>query len=293
MCELGDRLRAAREALGKDVGEFSRALGIKRAYLEALEACRFEELPEPILAKGYLRRYAQALGLDPEELVALYPAQAAPEPFPPASRRRRGWGVVLALVLFVGGAGGVLWWWQASRATPAGEPQVIVVEPLPEPEPVRLRVRTQPADAKVYLDGFALGAAPIELEVEPGQRVLRVEAEGFRPFEEKVDLSEDRELVVNLEPLPKPETVVEATPVAAQEVVLRFEGRSWVRVTTPEGERLFEGILEEGDELKYPLPVVVRVGNAGAVRAVVAGEDQGLMGRRGEVVERTFARPNP
>ncbi|RTH18005.1 hypothetical protein CSW39_06155, partial [Thermus scotoductus] len=73
MCELGERLRRAREEKGLSLKEASARLALKVKVLEALEACRFEELPEPALTRGYLRRYALLLGLDPEPLLALYP----------------------------------------------------------------------------------------------------------------------------------------------------------------------------------------------------------------------------
>ncbi|WP_253715903.1 helix-turn-helix domain-containing protein, partial [Thermus scotoductus] len=65
MCELGERLRRAREEKGLSLKEASARLALKAKVLEALEACRFEELPEPALTRGYLRRYALLLGLDP------------------------------------------------------------------------------------------------------------------------------------------------------------------------------------------------------------------------------------
>jgi len=76
VCELGERLRRAREEKGLSLKEAAARLALKAKVLEALEACRFEELPEPALTRGYLRRYALLLGLDPEPLLALYPLVA-------------------------------------------------------------------------------------------------------------------------------------------------------------------------------------------------------------------------
>ncbi|WP_237258998.1 helix-turn-helix domain-containing protein [Thermus brockianus] len=85
MCELGERLRRAREERGLSLKEAAERLSLKVGVLEALEACRFAELPEPALARGYLRRYARLLGLDPEPLLALYPKAPTLEPPPPPS----------------------------------------------------------------------------------------------------------------------------------------------------------------------------------------------------------------
>jgi hypothetical protein len=37
--------------------------------------------------------------------------------------------------------------------------------------------------------------------------------------------------------------------------------------------------------------LVIRAGNAGAVRVIIAGQDQGLLGRAGQPVTRTFTMP--
>lgn len=48
MCELGKRLKEAREAKGLDLAQAAEALKVRRVVLEALEDCRFDELPEPL-----------------------------------------------------------------------------------------------------------------------------------------------------------------------------------------------------------------------------------------------------
>ncbi|WP_119360823.1 DUF4115 domain-containing protein, partial [Meiothermus luteus] len=75
----------------------------------------------------------------------------------------------------------------------------------------------------------------------------------------------------------------------ASGLVLRFEGTSWLRVTDGRtGRTLFEGTVGPGTQQSYPLPVNVRVGNAGAVRAILNGRDLGIMGSPGQVVNRRF-----
>src|ERR1700758_1631702 len=65
----GDELRQRREAAGLDLGEVAAALRIKCAYLRALESGRPEELPGAVYAIGYMRAYADHLGLDSGEML--------------------------------------------------------------------------------------------------------------------------------------------------------------------------------------------------------------------------------
>lgn len=68
----------------------------------------------------------------------------------------------------------------------------------------------------------------------------------------------------------------------------------WIRVIV-DGERILEREVPAGTTV--PLApkntLVIRTGDAGAVRLTIAGQDRGFLGREGEVVTRTFAVPPP
>ncbi len=289
-------LRVAREETGRSLRDWARELNIKRDFLAALEECRFEDLPEAVLAKGHLRRYAEALGLDPEPLLAQYPVRPTFTPpdviSPKRPRRRFVWWpwLLLALVLLAG-----LGWWWLSRPAAKPEPAIELSAPPPPPQPpaeARLSVTTEPEGAVVWLDGFRLGKAPVSGSFSPGTRQLRVEAEGYQTYEEQIELAPggERNIKVSLTPLPQEQ---KPAPSGPPKLVLRFSERAWVRVTTPDGKKLYEGIPKVGSELSFPLPAVVRTGNAAGVRAIVAGEDLGPLGGEGLVVVRRFTPPAP
>lgn len=76
---VGERLRAAREARGLSLTELAERTKVRRAYLQAIEESRIEALPSRPFAIGYVRAYAEALGLDPDALVVRFRAES-PEP---------------------------------------------------------------------------------------------------------------------------------------------------------------------------------------------------------------------
>ena len=114
MSELGQRLRAAREARGLTLVQAEEATRIRRDFLQALEEERFDALPGAVYAKGFIRNYCLYLGLDPQECLAKYQASgetqrsALPkmlsEPLLPSDGRRRGpvrkaiWWLLLLLL---------------------------------------------------------------------------------------------------------------------------------------------------------------------------------------------------
>ncbi len=72
---LGETLKAARHDRGLTLDELADTTRVRRAYLEALEEMRLDALPSRPFAVGYVRAYAQALGLEPDHMVELFKAE--------------------------------------------------------------------------------------------------------------------------------------------------------------------------------------------------------------------------
>jgi cytoskeleton protein RodZ len=62
--EIGNSLREARVRRGVDFAQAEAAIKIRSKYLRALEDDQFELLPAETYVKGFLRTYAEYLGLD-------------------------------------------------------------------------------------------------------------------------------------------------------------------------------------------------------------------------------------
>ena len=73
---FGNWLRRQREVRKIGLREISDRTKIGMRYLEALEESRFDLLPAPIFARGFLREYSKFVGLDPDEVVNFYLAAA-------------------------------------------------------------------------------------------------------------------------------------------------------------------------------------------------------------------------
>ena len=90
---LGELLREARLRRALTLAEVERDTRINRDYLEALESERYELLPAPVYARGFLRSYARHLGLDEQQALSLLPSDLPRppelEPLPGLRRTRR------------------------------------------------------------------------------------------------------------------------------------------------------------------------------------------------------------
>jgi cytoskeletal protein RodZ len=70
--DIGTTLRDARTRQGLEFPELEERTKIRPKYLRALEDERFDILPAPTYVRGFLRSYAEALGLEPQPFVDEY-----------------------------------------------------------------------------------------------------------------------------------------------------------------------------------------------------------------------------
>lgn len=133
---VGATLRAAREGMGKALPECAKLLRIRQPFLEALEEGRHRDLPGGTYAAGFLRSYAEFLGLDSEEMVRRFREEGAGGfknrteltfPSPVSEGRIPGGAVIfLGLILAAVAYGG--WYLLSSSETRVTE----MVPPLPD-----------------------------------------------------------------------------------------------------------------------------------------------------------------
>ncbi len=69
---FGTWLRSQREHRDVSLREIADETRISMRYLQALEEDRFDILPAPVFARGFLREYARFVGLDADEVVTFY-----------------------------------------------------------------------------------------------------------------------------------------------------------------------------------------------------------------------------
>ena len=132
MFEIGNSLRSARLRQGIDLVEAESVTKIRTKYLRALEDERFDLLPAQTYVKGFLRSYAEHLGLDGQLYVDEYNSRyatgdddvpARPRRETPAARAHRRiesrvLAVALAGIVAVTALVVIAWKWGGSDETP-------------------------------------------------------------------------------------------------------------------------------------------------------------------------------
>jgi cytoskeletal protein RodZ len=204
MFAIGASLREARTRRGLSPADVQKGLRIRERYLTALEEEQWELLPGEAYIKGFLRQYAEFLGLDGNLYIEEYLSRLIHQPEEPAlvpeslapRTKRHGLMRLLGVVSAVGIAVAGLAAWQLSGTT-------------------------KTAKAPTIGTSDASAALP---KAKPKPAV---------------------------KPTPAPAVVVKPKPTVA--VLSAARGRTWlsVRVGDENGEVLYQGVLEQGETVRF------------------------------------------
>jgi cytoskeleton protein RodZ len=156
---VGILLRNCRLRAGLDLAEVAQSLRIRQPFLEAIESGRFEALPAPVYALGFVRSYAEQLGLDAEEIVRRFKSEIASFgaeaplhfPVPIAGEGGTPKGAVLLLGAIIALGAYATWYITSSHRIDMAQ----IVSPVPD----RLEKLLNARDAMSPAGGFS---TPVE-----------------------------------------------------------------------------------------------------------------------------------
>jgi transcriptional regulator with XRE-family HTH domain len=163
MGELGNTLSRARRARAITLEDVERDTHVSRRYLQALENEDFTIFPAPVYARGFLRTYARYLGLNPDELLRVFPSaeltvDITPLPMvekPPEQLINVNWLVAGLVAIFLLGAGLLL------MRTGSGDPGVDPATLTQQQAALSQNVSTS-AGGQVQAPPATTGDAPVQ-----------------------------------------------------------------------------------------------------------------------------------
>jgi cytoskeleton protein RodZ len=187
---FGTWLRRQREAREISLREIAERTKISMRYLQAMEDDRFEVLPAPVFAKGFLREYARYVGLSPDDVVNHYLSVQQPQAHveSDAGRRERrslaSWPrwlpLLLATALLLGLAALLALLsdrWRQHRAG-AAESRPPIVAPLATPVPPAPAVPAAPPSAPLEVTVDFNQECWVEAVVDGGSRRAEMREQG-------------------------------------------------------------------------------------------------------------------
>lgn len=268
----GGLLRQAREAAGLHVAALAVSMKVPVKKLEALEADRFDLLPDAVFVRALASSVCRNLKIDPVPVLSKLPHQHVPRlggnegginaPFHAAGESRSlslpavlKQPVVLLVLLLLCGALAVLFLpeWHAEAS----------------PEEVSAPSETAPVLVAPQTAGVDVPAPAPSIAIEPSAPVAAVAASAAA-----VVLPSAPVVAAAAQPEVKAASAPSVQPVAGQQVVFRVKGPSWVEVTDAKGVVLMRRNLLPGDAtgISGALPLSVVVGRADVTEVDVKGK---------------------
>lgn len=270
----GALLRAARETAGLHVAALAVSMKVPVKKLEALEADRFDLLPDAVFVRALASSVCRNLKIDPAPILSRLPHQHVPRlgasegginaPFHAAGENRPlsvpaalKQPVVLVVLLLLVAALVVVFFPEWQTEAPPEE----VAAPS---ESVLIVPSAQNAAPEV--------PAPSVVAAEPVvPAVLPAASASLAPLAPApVAIA----AAVAVPEVMKPASAPSLAPVAGQHVVFRVKGPSWVEVTDAKGVVLMRRNLVQGDAagISGALPLSVVVGRADVTEVDVKGK---------------------
>ena len=313
---VGALLRASRIRCGEELPQTARTLCIRLCHLEAIEDGRFADLPGPAYALGFVRTYANHLGLDGEEVIRRLRAETEitetkPEltfPVPLSdSSIPSGAVVMVGLVAVVVAYGAYL------MGTSRDSGQIARVSPVPE-RLARDSARTEssppaataaslptsePIKSELAFSASSPEAAPAPLTPSVATAIVPPSAASFAPAAVPPvggQSTESPAPVTTAAPAPSataaPTQVAvaapppPAAPVKSSRIEVRAKADSWIQVRDGgAGEFIVTRLLREGETFAVPdrSGLTLLTGNAGALEIRVDGVAMPALGPEGAV----------
>ena len=283
---LGSDLRAARERLGWTLPAIAAHLRIRLPFLEAIEQGRIHDLPGNTYAVGFVRTYAQALGLDAAEISRRFRLEAGEGarkteldfPAPVPERGVPALAVVLVGAVLVVGAY-VGWYRMSSSSRPAADAVQLVPERL---VPLTASKPTTSAPSAPLVGSPGVPANGPSAPAEVATIAPPPPAEAPQPA-----ISPSSAAAATTEPPPvQPSADPAASPADAPHVALRATADAWMQVRNKAGQVLLNRVLRAGET--WPVPdgqpaLLLTTGNAGGTELVVDGVASAPLGGDGAV----------
>ena len=253
----GGILAARRQELRWSLDEAVTRLKLTPRQITALEANDFASLPGMSSARGFIRSYAKAMGLDPEPLLAMLASEPNPAHDPMVLRRplpsngfpgrpssppprKIKWRnrIILALVFLACGV---------ATAVEAYRSQWVQLPPL---------------------EGLMVGIPLPDITSIFGASLSTLS----REVAEKLGSASDQATEGEVPETGKPQAM--RSPAAADALQLKLSEDAWVEITTVNGDRIVSQLIKGGSAVSFDNtePSVLVVGNASAVEARLRGQ---------------------
>jgi len=304
--DIGAFLESERKRQQISLEKLSQHTRISVRMLQALEAGEYEVIGTPLLIRGFLKVYCEALGVDPQPILEEYGSDIRRydnegerlkrfQLWMKGTRKKGGAFLALFLVLAFGVTAAGLWavWWPKYQMKKAATTQANREALYPQQElPGDLAVKKGTGEQSGNLAGEP-APAPGVLPEQDATGPLP-DGGGTAPVDRRVEETPSEGQTAALPADQKMESLPEPAVPSGSEHVLRIvaDEEAWVQVQTDDGKPQ-NRLLKPGEDAQWTLSRSAQLwtGNAGGIRVLWDGKPLKPLGKRGEVLRVKL--PNP
>ncbi|OPY11768.1 MAG: Helix-turn-helix domain protein [Syntrophaceae bacterium PtaB.Bin038] len=281
--EFFEELKRTRESKGLRLEDIARRYRIRFSFLEAIESGSFDDLPEPVYAKTFIKTYAGALGVDAGPILAQYAKhieKTLPSAPPEEAAAAKGPDAGKAVLAWFGMLGSRVIWTFLALAVLIGL-GIYAFQDRPErPVPAKTAVREEARPPE----------KPAEVKPPEGQPAQPAQQPESAPPQQP-DAAPAPKKPESQPAAEKKEPATAPPPAAGGTLSLTIEATeaAWVQVRadrTPAVQRLLQAGEKVSAEAREK--ITVDLGNAGGVQITFQGQSLGSPGKRGEVVHLVY-----
>ncbi|THE09091.1 helix-turn-helix domain-containing protein [Bacillus timonensis] len=292
MTELGTRLKEAREQKDLSLDDLQQITKIQKRYLVGIEEGNYSVMPGKFYVRAFIKQYAEAVGLNPEELFEEFKSEIPgtynddiPEQISRVQSRKQISSTsskvidkvpIIILALFLLGGAMTIYWF-VSKKDVAEEPETKLesqeteYDESKDPPPVQDEQKEKPNEEEQVAGETDNAPAEEEEPVEetPAQELVEIEKEtSTATYELKNTDSFKVKLTANA------------------------GGKAWVAVRNRQGEKfvwknIADGQIEEVD-LSNQSEVIFNIGKSSDLAIEINGEPFQYPFNTGEVVQQIF-----
>lgn len=297
---IGDTLREARERQNLSIKDIEKGTSIRALYIESIEKGEFDKLPGNAYTKGFIRSYANFLKLDADACVRQYNEENNPEEVAAKEAAKRAEEAAEAQQQAAyekreaeksRGRSGIF---GSSRRSESTKPERAAA-PRQEAPRVSISDFESRVESSHHRQTLLMGIIAV-LVIAAGAYFLFGLDDETASKQPQTKVTTQAKTTTTSSSSQQQQQQAAAKPVEEKkqytdvQVSAKFSERCWVSVKA-DGKTIFEGTIDEGTskDWKAKKELKITAGNAAAVTLTYNGEDKGVLGGEGEVVEKTYA----
>ena len=273
MTELGSALKSAREANGLSLDDLQRLTKIQKRYLIGIEKGNYDMMPGKFYVRAFIKQYAEAVGLEPEEIFEQYKndipsvredelpeqlsrVQSKKTMSPAQSKLLESLPKILVAVFILGLA--VAIYFLITNFMPQGN------EPNGENESEIVKIED------------SAGGTPVTEDTEEDNEDSASKDKGAADKEGNEEAEEETKQEISVSEQSSGNTVYELTNADEFKLKLTSTGQTWVQIETGSGTVLFSGMLNENESEEQDITgeeaVKLIIGNTVDTQVYVNGD---------------------